>query len=267
MKEYTFEQRERIIQRKRKKKLKRIRKIFFMIITFALLIGIAYEVFKNIGTGFSIQDFKQPISNVKRYDNSSHIENTRYLVEDTNLTDWRLILVNRWNSIPDDYEVELTQLSNGQSVDSRIYSELQEMFDAARTDNIYPIVASGYRTAEKQTSLMEEKIADLKASGYSDADAKEEAETWVAITGTSEHQLGIAVDINGDGIHSVSKKVYKWLAENSYKYGFILRYPGDKTDITGVSNEPWHYRYVGTDAAKEIYENGLCLEEYLEELQ
>lgn len=181
-------------------------------------------------------------------------------------TTWCLILVNKWNPIPEDYEADFTELANGQLVDTRIYPALQEMLDAARSDYVYPVVVSGYRTTEKQQSLMSEKIADYKAEGYSDTAAVSKAETWVAVPGTSEHQLGIAVDINADGIRSTGKEVYKWLDLNSYKFGFIRRYPADKTEITGVIDEPWHYRYVGIDAATEIYNQGICLEEYLNKI-
>ena len=180
--------------------------------------------------------------------------------------EWCLILVNKKHCIPDDYEVELVELSNGQCVDRRIYPALQEMFDTARSEGIYPVVASGYRTAKKQQSLMDEKIAAYLVEGYSLQEAKEKAEIWVAAVGTSEHQLGISVDINADGVHSVGNEVYEWLDKNSYRFGFIKRYPEDKTEITGIINEPWHYRYVGKAAAAEIYRSGVCLEEYLEEL-
>lgn len=180
--------------------------------------------------------------------------------------EWCLILVNKEHCIPDDYEVELVELSNGQCVDRRIYPALQEMFDTARSEGIYPVVASGYRTAQKQQSLMDEKIAAYLVEGYSLQEAKEKADIWVAAVGTSEHQLGISVDINADGVHSAGNQVYDWLDENSYRFGFIKRYPEDKTEITGIINEPWHYRYVGKAAAAEIYCSGVCLEEYLEEL-
>lgn len=176
---------------------------------------------------------------------------------------WNLILVNRNNYIPDGYEVELTELSNGEKVDSRIYPELQEMFDAARAEGLSLFVAAGYRTEEKQQQLLDEKIEAYKNEGYTKSEAKKLAEQWVAIPGTSEHQLGIAVDINADTTKTSSDDVYNWLAENAYKYGFIKRYPSDKTDITGVINEPWHYRYVGKQAALEIYSQGICLEEYI----
>ena len=137
-----------------------------------------------------------------------------------------------------------------------------KMLTDAKTANFdqMPQITSGYRTEKKQKKIYEEKIREYRLEGFSETDAVSYAEKWVAIPGTSEHQLGVAVDING-----ASYDVYLWLQENSHKYGFIFRYPGSKTDITGVSEEVWHYRYVGTEAAVEMYEQDLCLEEYLEQ--
>ena len=178
--------------------------------------------------------------------------------------EWNLIVVNRWNELPEDYSVELTELSNGQKVDSRIYPYLQEMFDAARAEGIYPIVREGYRTAEEQQEILDDKIQTYINQGYSQSRAEKTAKEWVALPGTSEHQLGIAVDINADKSKCSNEDVYEWLAENAYKYGFVLRYPPGKQKITGTSYEPWHYRYVGIEAAYEINERGICLEEYFE---
>ena len=180
---------------------------------------------------------------------------------------WNLILVNRENYIPADYEVQLTELSNGKKVDSRIYPELQEMFNAARAQGYGLFVREGYRTQEEQQQLMNEKIEAYENEGKSKPEAKKLAEQWVAIPGTSEHQLGIAVDINADTTKSSRDDVYNWLEENAHTYGFIKRYPSNKTDITGVINEPWHYRYVGKEAASAIYSQGICLEEYIETLE
>ena len=178
--------------------------------------------------------------------------------------EWNLIVVNAWNELPEDYSVELTELSNGQKVDSRIYPYLQEMFDAAREEGVYPVVREGYRTAEEQQEILEDRIQTYINQGYSRSRAERTAKEWVALSGTSEHQLGIAVDINADKSMCSNEEVYAWLAENAYKYGFILRYPPGKQEITGTSYEPWHYRYVGVEAAQEIYEQGICLEEYFE---
>ncbi len=177
---------------------------------------------------------------------------------------WELILVNEKNYVPRDYEIELIQLSNGEQVDSRIYPDLQNMFDDARASGLQLFVREGYRSREEQADILDEKIESYLLEGYSKAEAKEMALEWVALPGTSEHELGIAVDINADTTTSSSEKVYLWLEKNSYKYGFIRRYPPNKTQITGVNHEPWHYRYVGKEAAKTIYDNGWCLEEYIE---
>ena len=176
--------------------------------------------------------------------------------------EWNLIVVNRWNELPEDYSVELTELSNGQMVDSRIYPYLQEMFDAARAEGIYPIAREGYRTAEEQQEILDDKIQTYINQGYSQSRAEKTAKEWVALPGTSEHQLGIAVDINADKSKCSNEDVYGWLAENAYKYGFVLRYPLGKQKITGTSYEPWHYRYVGKEVAREIHEREICLEEY-----
>ena len=176
--------------------------------------------------------------------------------------EWNLIVVNRWNELPEDYDVELTELSNGQMVDSRIYPYLQEMFDAARTEGVYPVVREGYRTAEEQQEILDDKIQNYINQGYSQVKAERTAKEWVALPGTSEHQLGIAVDINADKSKCSNEDVYGWLAENAYKYGFVLRYPLGKQKITGTSYEPWQYRSVGPEVAREIYEREICLEEY-----
>ena len=179
-------------------------------------------------------------------------------------TDWNLILVNRQNAVPVNYKADLVEISGGEKVDRRIYEPLMEMLEAAKEGNWdeLPMVVSGYRTQATQQKLYDDKIAKYKKEGYSESEAIEQAKQWVAVPGYSEHQLGLAVDING-----ATYDVYFWLQENSYKYGFIFRYPGNKTDITGTAEEVWHYRYVGVEAATEIYERGICLEEYLEEKQ
>ena len=168
--------------------------------------------------------------------------------------EWNLILVDRNHYIPNNYQVELTELSNGKKVDSRIYPELQQMFNDARAEGLALFVREGYRTTEEQQKIMDEKINEYEKQGYSAKEAKKRAEKYVAIPDTSEHQLGLSVDINADTDKCSSEKVYQWLDENAYKYGFVKRYPEDKTDITGISNEPWHYRYVGTTVAKIMKE-------------
>ena len=174
-------------------------------------------------------------------------------------TPWYLILVNSAHPLPEDWkEPALAEMPGGETVNARIYEPLSRMLADAADEGLAPFVASGFRTRAEQQGFMDDKINEYRSQGYGESDARALAEEWVALPGTSEHELGLAVDING-----ASYDLYIWLQQNSWRYGFIQRYPEDKTDITGISHEPWHYRYVGEEAAGEIYESGLCLEEYL----
>lgn len=177
--------------------------------------------------------------------------------------DWKLILVDRNHYIPKDYQMNLTRLSNGKQVDSRIYPSLQKMFNDARARGLALFVREGYRTYQDQKQIMNEKIRYYEEQGNFKHQATKMAEKYVAIPGTSEHQLGLSVDINADQTKCSSEKVYRWLDNNAYKYGFIKRYPSSKSYITGINNEPWHYRYVGKEVAATIKKQNLCLEEYL----
>ena len=173
------------------------------------------------------------------------------------------ILVNATNHLPPNYQIETVELENGVTVSAEIYPYLMDMLDAASADGYNLSVDEGYRTVEYQQQLMDNKIYEMQTYGYTYDEAVTEAEKWVAPVGTSEHQLGLALDINGDGVTCSNEAAYEWLYANAYKYGFVLRYPEGKADLTGINYEPWHYRYVGTDAAAEMYASGVCLEEYV----
>ncbi|MBO5159713.1 MAG: M15 family metallopeptidase [Lachnospiraceae bacterium] len=184
---------------------------------------------------------------------------------------WNLQLVNFEYALAADFEPEsLADVDNGYVADSRIVEAAKKMISDARTnDNVRIIALSAYRDYEYQTELYENKVQRLQQeNGYSVAKAREEAATVVAYPGTSEHQLGLALDLV-DARHvkldesQENTDAYKWLYEHCDEYGFIVRYPNGKTDITGIIYEPWHFRYVGEEAAKVIMEKGITLEEYL----
>lgn len=179
-----------------------------------------------------------------------------------------LTLVNFENTIPKDWKVDLVQLNNGQSVDRRIYDDLIAMLQAAKSEGLNPLICSSYRTNEKQEQLYQNKVSEYLSQGYSKVEASDKAAFWVARPGTSEHQLGLAVDIVSTKNQRLDRSQentveQRWLIQNSWKYGFVLRYPTNKNSITGVGYEPWHYRYVGKEHAKKINELGVCLEEYV----
>ena len=140
--------------------------------------------------------------------------------------------------------------------------------DDCRKAGLHPIVCSGYRSKEKQQILFDEKCNEYLQQGYSRAEAHRAAEEWVALPGTSEHHLGMAVDIVAESYQFLDRRQeetaeQQWMMAHSWEYGFILRYPTGKSSLTGIQYEPWHYRYVGRAAAAYITQNHLCLEEYL----
>lgn len=182
--------------------------------------------------------------------------------------DWNLILVNKTHPIPDDYEVELKSIGSGHQIDARAYDDFKAMIQASKADGVTIYVTSSYRDLNKQITLYEKKTDSYIRQGYSLEDAKEKAGQVVAVPRTSEHHLGLALDLVSSEYRKLDEKQentkgFRWLKEHSWEYGFILRYPNGSTDITGIIYEPWHFRYVGLKAAKEIYESGVTLEEYL----
>lgn len=188
----------------------------------------------------------------------------------------RIIMVNPWNYIPADYEPELVSLTSahgvqGSMVDSSCYEDLIAMIDACNQESPQAYVVSSYRTHQHQTDNYNRKVKYYMDQGYDEATAKIEAATIIAIPGTSEHQLGLAVDIIDTRHWVLDRKqadlpAQKWLMEHSWEYGFILRYPYDKMDVTGIIYEPWHYRYVGKELAAELHELDITLEEYIHSL-
>lgn len=186
-------------------------------------------------------------------------------------TAWNLRLVNGDHPLSEDFAVpELTELKGGHAVDSRVYPALQQMMDDCRAAGLEPLICSSYRTRSKQAELFQKKIDTLLEQGYSLESAETTAAQWVARPGTSEHETGLAVDIVDSSYQMLDQQqeqtpVQQWMMSHCAEYGFILRYPTSKSELTGIGYEPWHYRYVGVHAAKEITEQGLCLEEYLGE--
>ena len=170
--------------------------------------------------------------------------------------------------LPEDWECELVDIPYGQHVDRRVYEDLQELLADARAEGFSPYICSSYRSHETQVRLYGEEIEKYRRRGYSKKEAEAEAGRWVAVPGTSEHELGLALDIVSMENQNLDEsqmetEFQKWMMEHCTEYGFILRYPVDKGEITGIGFEPWHYRYVGREDAEKIKESGLCLEEYV----
>lgn len=182
-----------------------------------------------------------------------------------------LILVNPWNNVPENYTVPLGEVE-GYLVDRRAQRALSDMLEDCRAQGYLPIICSAFRTQEYQEMLYRNKILRLLDEGVSRQDAPEVAAQSVALPGTSEHQLGLAVDIISETYTNLDRfqertEVQQWLMNNCWRYGFILRYPNGTSETTGIIYEPWHYRYVGSVTAKAVHDSGLVFEEYLKTLE
>ena len=184
------------------------------------------------------------------------------------IDDWRLVLVNYENTLPNDFSPELSNIDKTRKFDSRAIEFLMMMLEDIKSQgykNIWP--QSTYRSVARQEEIFNKKVNSYISMGKTREEAEKLTLQKINKPGTSEHNLGLAVDFNNVDYNFEKSKEYKWLMENAENYGFILRYPRDKEDITKVEYEPWHWRYVGKEHAKKINELDMCLEEYIEYLK
>ena len=247
-------------KRKTKKRNKNT-SIFFRLVLFIVLLLLVFIVTNktnifvtNSMLNSTIKKLSAPIKNAISGSNNT-------------INEWNLILVNNENPIPNNYKAELVkfELDVGKNnlIDKRINSGLSSLFLGAEKAGIKLKINSSYRSHENQKKVFNSKVTEFVNNGDSAKVAKAKAKDIVALPGTSEHETGLAVDLGFTGSSSWDN-TYSWLADNAYKYGFILRYPEDKTDITGVKYEPWHFRYVGKEAAEKITRDDITLEEYVQ---
>ncbi len=190
-----------------------------------------------------------------------------------------LILVNPWNPLPEDFNIELAYINDfapelavhndNEQMEVHAAEALAKMVRDCRAAGHGAYICSAYRSHEKQMMLYENKIDRVIAEGYSEEEAPDIAAQAVAVPGTSEHELGLSTDILDESYPYLNEQqlqtgTQQWLMEHCWEYGYILRYPNGTSAVTGIIFEPWHYRYVGEKFAKEIRDSGLTLEEYLE---
>ena len=161
-----------------------------------------------------------------------------------------LILVNSENAFPDNINLNLVTFQNKKVADI-IYNDLVNMYNNALNDNITLKINNAYRSKDEQTQIFENKMNDYENEGYTKEKAYEQTKLTVQVPGYSEHETGLAIDFSDEGHYDENEKMWEWLKNNAYKYGFILRYPEDKYEITKIDYEPWHYRYVGKKPPKK----------------
>ena len=182
--------------------------------------------------------------------------------------EWYMVLANRSSVLPGDFTVAETATVGEAVVDARIAEALRQMVNDAAAAGVKLKPTNGYRSIARQQELWDARVKTLMEGGLSQADAETKAIDYTSAPGTSDHNTGLGLDIVSED-HPAKDAGFaetaaaQWLAEHAADYGFILRYPSDKTEATGMDYEPWHYRYVGSEQAHKIKESGLCLEEYL----
>lgn len=190
------------------------------------------------------------------------------IIINPNQEQWNLVVVNMSREMPEGYSPTLGEIADtGVYMDYRVAPHYTEMYYAAKKDGIILTPYSGYRSYDRQKNNYNNLTNEYMSTyGLSREDAAKKAATVILPPGTSEHNLGLAMDICNTLDSFATQKEYKWLTEHAHEYGFILRYTGDKMSITGIVSEPWHWRYVGVEHAKKIKDSGLCLEEYLDSI-
>lgn len=268
-----------------KNKKKFIRGIIVIIIALAIIIGMLWAIISGIISIFTKKEDKQTESkNSQISKNTVQTNQVTQASENTvptnqitqvssNITnnaldEWNLKLVNKDNSVSRDYVPELEELDDGIQFDKRAISYLQDMINEMYKEKITKVwVQSAYRSYEKQEELFNKKVKFYKDQGKQQEEAEELAQKLVQRPEMSEHNLALAADFNTVTNDFENTKAFEWLKEHAQDYGFILRYPKDKQDITGISYESWHWRYVGVEHAKVMKEKGYCLEEYIEYLK
>ncbi len=184
--------------------------------------------------------------------------------------EYYLLLANAENPLPQDWSIQTEEVQNGYEMDKRAAPAMREMIQAAKEDGVELMLCSAYRSIEKQQQLFDRSQQAYMAQGMSEEEAYAKTATETAIPGTSEHQTGLAADIVTPTYQMLDAgfadtPAGQWLSEHAAEYGFVLRYPQDKQEVTGIIYESWHYRFVGKTHAKLMKESGLCLEEYLQQ--
>ena len=240
-------------------------KFIFALLTIILLLIITIIIIINLNKKEKNNNEEKEINDLKQ--NAIEVS-TNIEIKKKEIKDWRLVLVNIDNALPENFTVELEDLDEYRQFDKRAIKQLKNMIEAERKAGASSMwVQSAYRSVEKQTKVFNEQMQEYINQGKTKKEAEELTLKLINKPGTSEHNLGLAVDFNYASYDFENTTAFKWLVKNAEDYGFILRYPKDKVEITKVNYEPWHWRYVGVEHAKEINKKGYCLEEYIEYLQ
>lgn len=251
-----------------------LKKVFLVILIPIIVIFVITKAFKSDNNKVETSNNNSNMPSKNNVDVNQPVSNEPEVPVSTEpkpkveITDWRLTLANFDNILPEDFEVELENIDSSRQFDARAIKYLKDMINAmkkAGKTNIW--VQSSYRSVERQKELFDNSVNKYLKQGKSQEEAEKLTLEYINKPGGSDHNLGLAVDFNYVDNTFAKTPEYKWLLENAENYGFVLRYPEDKEDITKIEYESWHWRFVGEEHAKRINELNMCLEEYVEYLE
>ena len=243
----------------------------------AIVVGIIFIIFSLIinknknkkAVETTANETKNVVVEEKPTVNTDNVDNTDSTQKpEKEITDWKLRLANYENLLPEDFKVEVKNIDKTRQFDARAINDLNNMMNAMKKDGITNIwVQSAYRSVARQKELYDASVKKYLQQGKTQEEAEELTNEYINKPGSSDHNLGLAVDFNkvDNGFEKLDG--FKWLQKNAENYGFVLRYPKDKEDITKIAYESWHWRYVGTEHAKKMNELNMCLEEYIQYLK
>lgn len=265
----------------RKRRRRRIwrNRLIFVLTLLVILIAITYGAYRLIELykishmpSQSLQAIQESgMESDEQWEGTQALEQADYT---SSQNDWRLILVNANVKMPENYTIEtaVADESTGKYLQTEAASAYRQMASTALADGVELVLCSGYRSIDYQQKLWDTTTEMNVLNGLSQEEAESRTRAALAVPGYSEHNTGLAADVVSIDYQMLDAgfdktNCYVWLSEHAAEYGFILRYPENKSAITGISYEPWHYRYVGKENAIAIWQSGKCLEEYLASIE
>lgn len=261
------------LKKRTNKKTKQLnkRKVAILLI---IVIGLITIIVRNSKSKTTVEtttkQVEQTASNqeeTKNEENQVNEQNQEQQLE-KEITDWRLTLANYENLLPENFTVKVENIDKTRQFDSRAIDELNDMMNQMKKDGITNIwIQSAYRSVARQKELYDASVKKYLQQGKTQEEAEKLTNEYINKPGSSDHNLGLAVDFNKVDNSFEKLEGFKWLKKNAENYGFVLRYPKDKEDITKIAYESWHWRYVGVENAKKMNELNMCLEEYIQYLR
>ena len=261
--------RKKKVVKKKKLNIKKVLMVFIIIAAIIIMVNRASSKKKTKEVSTSENTVANTITEVNNTENTTNTySNNTTETPKRKIDDWRVTLANYENILPENFTVKVSNIDSTRQFDSRAIGELTDMMNAMRKAGITNIwVQSAYRSVARQKELYDASVQKYLKQGKTQEEAQKLTDEYINKPGSSDHNLGLADDFNYVDNKFEKLDGFKWLQQHAEEYGFVLRYPKDKEDITKIAYESWHWRYVGKEHAQKMNKLNMCLEEYVEYLQ